>query len=222
MSAAAYRPMIATALVTGGTRGIGRAIVERLRASGASIVVAGRSDLSRPEDVGRLAQAALDAFERLDLLVHAAGAHATGLWGDGTGELAEMFAVNVHAPADLTARLLPALRAAPGQVAFINSSQGLSPAAGVGGYAATKHALKAVADSLRQELNPQGIRVLSIYPGATATPMQERIRRERGLNWDPDALMQPGDVAEMVVSAIGLPRTAEVTDIVMRPMRKTD
>lgn len=49
-----------------------------------------------------------------------------------------------------------------------------------------------------------------------------RSKRARGLNWDPDALMQPGDVAEMVVSAVGLPRTAEVTDIVMRPMRKPD
>jgi NADP-dependent 3-hydroxy acid dehydrogenase YdfG len=129
--------------------------------------------------------------------------------------------VNVHAPIDLTARLIPALHAGPGQVVFINSSQGLSPTMGVGGYAATKHALRAVADSLRQELNQQGIRVLTVYPGSTATPMQEHLRRARGQDWNPDLLIQPSDVAEMVIAAITLPRTAEVTDIILRPMRKS-
>jgi NADP-dependent 3-hydroxy acid dehydrogenase YdfG len=90
----------------------------------------------------------------------------------------------------------------------------------VGQYGAMKHALKAIADSLRAEVNPKGIRVLSVYLGRTATPMQADIHREEGKIYRPEALLQPCDVASTIIHAITLPRTAEITDISIRPMKK--
>ena len=104
---------------------------------------------------------------------------------------------------------------------FINSTQGLRAAAGVGQYAATKHALKAVADSLREEVNAQGIRVMSIFLGRTATELQRAVFALEGRPYPPERLIQPADVAEVVLSLLQLSRTCEVTDIVLRPMHKT-
>lgn len=79
---------------------------------------------------------------------------------------------------------------------FINSSVGIVARGGIGPYAATKHALKAIADSLRDEVNKDGIRVLSIFLGRTATPMQEEVHRLEGKPYRPERLLQPEDVAE--------------------------
>jgi len=128
----------------------------------------------------------------------------------------------VRGPYLLTQCLLPLLRRRPGQVVFINSSAGLTARANVGQYAATKHALKAVADSLRDEVNRDGVRVLSVFPGRTATPTQEALHRLEGRPYRPERLLQPADVAAVVVHALGLPRTAEVTEIKIRPLVKWD
>ena len=88
-------------------------------------------------------------------------------------------------------------------------------------YDLTKHALKAIADSLRGEVNPDGVRVLSVYLGRTASEMQERIHQAEGRPYRPELLLQPQDVASVIVNALSLPRTAEVTDIHIRPMLKT-
>ena len=102
---------------------------------------------------------------------------------------------------------------------FVNSSAGLHASAGWGAYSANKHALKAAVDALRQEVNSEGIRVLSIFPGRTDTPMQRKILAMEQRTPPYGSLMRPEDVASMVVAALKLPATAEVTDIVMRPMR---
>jgi len=178
-----------------------------------------QADLALPQGVDRVAKQTLDCFHRLDLVVHAAGAFASGKWSE-SDHLDALLALNLEAPARLTRLLLPRLRASRGQIVFVNSSQGLTAGEGVGAYAASKHALKALADSLRQEVNETGVRVLTIYPGSTATPMQARIRESKGLAYDPLVYLQPADIASMVVAATSLPRTAEVTDIIMRPMKK--
>jgi NADP-dependent 3-hydroxy acid dehydrogenase YdfG len=107
-----------------------------------------------------------------------------------------------------------------GQIVFINSSAGLTAKAGAGQYAATKFALKAIADSLRAEVNALGLRVLSVYPGRTASPMQAAIYKMEGKAYNPERLLQPEDVAACVINALSLPRTAEVTDIQVRPLVK--
>jgi len=108
------------------------------------------------------------------------------------------------------------LIASQSQVVFINSIVGVTTRADVC-HAATQHALKAVADSLRHEVNPQSVRVLTLHPGRTATPRQATIHTPEGKEYRPERFMRPGDVAAMVLSVLRLSRTAEVTDISMRP-----
>jgi NADP-dependent 3-hydroxy acid dehydrogenase YdfG len=132
------------------------------------------------------------------------------------------FQSNVRLPYRVTQRLLPMLRKRPGQIVFINSSIVLGAArSNVSQFAATQHAVRAVADTLRQEVNGDGIRVLCVYPGRTATSRQEHLYSKEGKTYRPELLLQPEDIATMVVAALSLPTTAEVTDINIRPMLKS-
>ena len=181
-----------------------------------------RVDLESPDEIIRLAQSVERDLGRLDYLVHSAA-----IISQATTEQARVedfdrhYNLNVRAPYLLTQRLLPLLKAAHGQVVFINSTAGLTAGARGGQYAASKHALKAIADSLREEVNAEGIRVLSVFLGRTATPMQASVFASEGRQYKPELLMQPDDVASVVVNALKLPRTAEVTEIRMRPLQKS-
>ena len=88
-------------------------------------------------------------------------------------------------------------------------------------YAATKHALRALADALREEVNERGVRVLSVFLGRTASRMQQAVHQHEKRPYNPGRLLQPSDVASMVLAALRLPRTAEVTDLHIRPMLKS-
>ena len=90
----------------------------------------------------------------------------------------------------------------------------------IAAYSSTKSALKSIADCLRLEVNSSGIRVMSVYPGKTASAMQQRAHELAGKPYDATNLMQPEDVAQMVLSALALPATAEMTDLHIRPMKK--
>lgn len=232
------------AVVTGASRGIGRAIALGLAAGGATVCLVARdrkaleavaeqarptgdrllihpTDLAAEQAVGSVSAFVHDELGHLDILVHAAGIALTGSTREAPGdELDSLYRVNVRAPYMLTRALLPLLRARRGQVVFVNSRVGLAARAGVGPYASTKHALKAIADSLRDEVNADGVRVLSVYPGRTATPGQAAIHAREKKPYHPERLLQPEDVASVVLHALGLPRTAEVTDISIRPMLK--
>ena len=91
----------------------------------------------------------------------------------------------------------------------------------VGAYASTKFALKALTDSLREEVNELGIRVLSVYPGRTASPMQVAVHEFEDKIYQRERLLQPQDIADTIVYALSLPRTAEITDVSVRPFLKT-
>ena len=177
------------ALVTGAGSGIGAAVATALAAEGMRLFLVGRrseplealaarlggtvtplpADLTTEE--GR-AQVARRMPAELYVLVHSAGAYLQAPWATtSAAEWSRLDAVNLHAPMLLTAACLPRLRAAEGQVVFINSTAGLRAGAGTGAYAAGKHALRAAADALRAEVNADGIRVLSVFPGRTDTPM---------------------------------------------------
>ena len=233
------------AVVTGASAGIGRAIALALAARGARTwLVARRAhvlaevaaearraggevhalalDLCRDEDLERLRNEVRAAGGRVDILVHSAGAIALGPIATApVAELDAQYRANVRAPYALTQLLLPMLRAQRGQIVFINSSVGIQARAEAGPFAATQHALKALTDALRDEINADGVRVLSVHPGRTATPRQEAIHALEGKPYQPERLMQPSDVAQVVVQALCLARTAEVTDIRIRPMEKT-
>ena len=89
-----------------------------------------------------------------------------------------------------------------GQIVFINSSRIMRPAGKVRQFAATQHASKAIADSLREEVNAEQVRVLSVYPGRTATPRQATIHEMEGKLYQSERLLQPQDVAMVVINAL--------------------
>ena len=233
------------ALVTGASSGIGRAITLALAQQGVKLCVIGRDpkrlaetvtaarhysqandfqiDLTVEKQLQPLLQYLEREAGRLDILIHSAGViHQDPLERARIEDLDVQYATNVRAPYRVTQQLLPLLTAARGQIVFINSSVGLmAKRPEVGQYGATKHALKAIADSLREEVNPKGIRVLTVYLGRTATDMQEALYGQEGRIYDPGKLLQPEDVASMVVQTLLLPPTAEVTDISIRPMIRT-
>lgn len=231
------------ALVTGAGSGIGRALARALCGAGATTWLVGRTPSSleetaracehgptrvRPADLAdagqieTLARELAQEHPRLDVLVHCAGEHVLGTVAEtSVDSLDRQLDVNVRAFYLLVQQFLPLLRRGPGQVVVLNSSIVLGSRAGVGQYAATKHALRALTDTLRHEVNPDGIRVLSVFPGRTATPLQERVFAEERREYRPELLLQPEDVAAMVVAALALPETAEVTDIHIRPLRKS-
>lgn len=232
-------------VVTGASGGIGRAITTALARYGTTLCAVGRNpstlgstvceaqlyskvvpieaDLTVDSDIKRIEQLLRSNFGRLDILVHCAGViHHNRMQNARIEHLDEQYAADVRAPYLLTKSLLPLLRGSKGQIVFINSSLGMNAKrAEVGQFAATQHALRAITESLREEVNPDGIRVLSVYPGRTATPRMEALYKTDGFPYQADLLMQPQDIAAMVVAALLLPRTAEVTDITMRPMRKS-
>ena len=232
-----------TAVVTGAGSGVGQGIALALAAEGARLCLVGRTaatlsgtaeaagdraettccvvDLTNDDDVLRLAEQLRLDVGPIDVLVHSAGVFAMGeLETLPVAEVDRQYRTNVRAPYLLTQAVLPQLRQAHGQIVFINSSVGVIARAGIGGYAASKHALKAIADSLRDELNKDGMRVLSVYLGRTASSMQAKIHAVEGKPYRPELLLQPSDVGAAVVNALVLPPTAEVTDISIRPMQK--
>jgi short-subunit dehydrogenase len=230
------------ALVTGASGAIGGAIAEALAERGARVLAVGRdgarldalarrlrgrapvtalvADLMDEGAVERIAGSALGDFGGVDVLVHAAGAYASGPVETSPAEAFDrQMRVNARAPYLLTQRLLPSLLARRGEIVFVNSTAVLAPRAGVSAYAASKAALRALADSLRAEVNARGVRVLSIFPGRTASAMQEAVHRAEGATYRAEKLLQPADVAAAIVNALAQPRTAEVTDLYLRPMQ---
>jgi NADP-dependent 3-hydroxy acid dehydrogenase YdfG len=233
------------AIVSGASSGIGRAIAVGLAREGTSLCLLGRDkerllgtartatnsspkvtvyqvDLASEQDLACLIHRFEQELEHVDVLVHAAGDIVLGDMNSSTiDDLDRQYKVNLRAPYLLTQKLLHRVRARQGQVVFINSSMGVHARANVGQYAATKHALKAVADSLREEVNSDGVRVLSIFAGRTASAMQKTIHRLENKAYDSQLLLQPEDIASVVIHALTLPRTAEVTDIHIRPLVKS-
>lgn len=229
-------------MVTGASSGIGAALAEELGRAGARLLLSGRdaarlaetaaraagatqmelvtADLAEESELRSLAARAAQLFAHLDILVHSAGALAwSPVAATPVAELDRQLAVNLRAPFLLTQLLLPLLKRGRGQIVFINSRTVDRPAPGMASYAASKGGLRAFADCLREELAGDGVRVLSVFPGRTATPMQEELRRLEGLAYDPEGLLRPQDVAALVLAALALPARAAATDLHLRPGR---
>ena len=225
-------------VITGASSGIGAAIANALSEEGRTLILNGRDRAAldavakdveqlgaqvevRPADLNDDAQLnafAADLPDRLEGLIHSAGVALLGNQADlPVADLDLQYRVNVRAPFLLTQALLPNLRAARGLVVFVNSGAGQNAKAGWGGYAASKFALRALADSLRDEESDAGVRVTSIYPGRTATPMQREVRVQEGGEFEPQNYLRPEDVARMVAQVVRLPAGATVPDLSVRP-----
>ncbi|MBZ5740576.1 SDR family oxidoreductase [Nocardioides mangrovi] len=221
---------MATHLITGAGSGIGAVLARRLLDRGDSLVLLARSeeraaelratyagaevlvaDLARPESVEPLALPA-----SLDSVVHGAGVVELGPVAElSVDDWVSQLQVNLVAPATLTRVALPALRAARGTVVFVNSGAGLHAHPQWSAYAASKHGLRALADSLRGE--EPSVRVTTIYPGRTATAMQEKVHAQEGKEYDASAWTRPETVADAILGVLDLPRDATISDVTVRP-----
>lgn len=156
--------------------------------------------------------------DRLDGLVHCAGTVWLGTVAETPWRVwRDTLMLNLAAPAELTRVLLPALRAAGGQVVFVNSGSGQRANPGWSSYAASKFGLRALADALRAEEAGNGVRVSTVYPGRTATEMQRQVRAAEGGEYDPEDYLSAQAVATVVLAALDTPQGAEVTELTIRP-----
>jgi NADP-dependent 3-hydroxy acid dehydrogenase YdfG len=233
------------AVVTGASSGIGKAIALSLAGHGAEVYLVARRrelleniakqvkalgsrghacpvDLTKDEEIRTLGERVHKDFGRVNILILCGGAISHGALDKAPlADLDLLYRSNIRGHYAMLQTMLPLLRKGPGQIVFVNSSAGLRSPATVGQFAATQHAFRSIADSLRDEVNADGIRVLSIFPGRTATPRISKLFEKEGRSYKPELLMQPEDIAEMVTHSLRLPRTAEVTDIRIRPMQKS-
>ena len=178
------------ALVTGGTRGIGRAIAERLLADGWDVAIAARklpeaaigtagreawattSDIRDASAAAALVDAVLNRFGRLDLLVNnAGGSPKVDLVESSTGLIDKVIALNLLAPLYLCHAAHPALRAANGSVVNIASISGARASPGTTAYGAAKAGLLSATESLAMEWGPH-VRVNAIVVGLVENPDQ--------------------------------------------------
>jgi len=217
----AEHPLMArTHLVTGAGSGIGQAVADRLAERGDRVVRLTREvvDLADAVAVARWAADFAEDLEQLDSLLHVAGTVDLGSVAELDLETWQRhLAVNLTAPTVLTAPLLPALRAAGGTVVFVNSSAGLVANASWSAYAASKFGLRALADSLRAEEAEHGVRVTTVFPSRTATPMQEKVHEQEGRTYDASRWIRPGTVADSIVHVLDLPPDATIPELVVRP-----
>ena len=218
-----------TALITGAGGGIGAAIADAL-APDHTLLLAGRPSARLDAVAQRLGattwpldltdvdgfEAAADVITELDVLVHNAGVAYPGRVAESTPEQwRASFEVNVTGAVALTCALLPALRAARGQVVFINSGSGLNPSPGLASYSASKFALRAFADSLRAD-EPL-LRVTSIHPGRVDTGMQRDLVAYECGEYDPARFLSPQTVAGVVAQVVATPPDAHTHQVVIRP-----
>lgn len=221
-----------TALITGASGGIGSAIAAALSATH-TLLLAGRPsgrldavaqrlgattfplDLTNPDEI----EASCEIVDELDVLVHNAGVFLPGRVAESNlDEWRATFAVNVFGVVELTLALLPALRRAHSQVVFINSGSGRKVSPGMASYSASKFALRAFADSLRDD--EPDLRVTTVYPGRTDTAMQRELVAFEGGQYDAADFLRPETVAAAVAAAVATPPDGHVHEVVLRPGRR--
>ena len=173
-----------TALVTGGTKGAGRAIAERLHAAGATVIITARNkpgddmdhlhfilaDLSTPEGTGKIVKEILEKFGRLDILINNLGASSTPAGGFSAlndEDWISTLQANLLAPVRLDRGFLPQMiNRKSGVIIHIASIQGKLPLYdSTLPYAAAKAGLINYSKSLSKEVTPKGVRVLTVSPG---------------------------------------------------------
>lgn len=225
-------------VVTGGTKGIGLAIVELLIAQDCSVCICARNeedllalerrirekkpeailhiksaDLSIKEQVFDFAEFCLNAFDKIDVLINNAGVFFPGdVHSEADGILEKMIETNLYSAYYLTKKLVPTMiEVGDGQVINMCSIASKIALPGGGSYTISKFAMLGFSKVLREELKDKGVRVTSILPGATWS------NSWKGVELPIDRLMQAKDIAKTVWNAISLSKTAVVEEIIIRP-----
>ena len=225
-------------VVTGGTKGLGRAIAERFAPEGFDIAVCARTvsdlesmqkawerdfpasrlltyqaDVSQHTEVVEFAEFISTEWNGIDVLVNNAGLFIPGkITEEPKGSLETMMEVNLYSAYHLTRALLPMiLPHQQGHIFNMCSIASLAAYPNGGSYTIAKFALLGFSKVLRQELLSQGIKVSSIMPGATWSASWE------GVDLPEERLMQADDIAKLVWASYDLSDSAVVEDIVIRP-----
>lgn len=229
-----------TAIITGATQGIGRAISEKLLSQGFDIAICARTkqdldsvkseweekyngckvyiqtvDLAEKQQVLDFAHNALVQLGSVDLLVNNAGLFYPGkLVDEADGHLEWLMQVNMFSAYHLTRAILPSMKKVQaGHIFNICSVASLKAYPNGGSYSITKFALLGFSENLRLELIEDNIKVTALCPGATYS------RSWEGADIDPDRIMKPEDVSEMLWAGYTLSKNANVETIVMRPAK---
>jgi short-subunit dehydrogenase len=227
-----------TGIITGASRGLGRAIAEQFAAAGYDLVLSSRdavtldaavrelrdrypriairskaADLSEKEQAQGLGQWVAETGVPVDVLVNNAGQFIYGsLYEEAEGVLEQLIAVNLYSAYHLTRALLPAMIARKaGHIFNICSIASLQAYHHGGAYGISKFALAGFSANLREEMKEHGIKVTAVYPGAAYTDSWA------GSGVDPRRIMEAADVARMVVAATALSPQATVEKIILRP-----
>ena len=217
-----------SALVTGGSSGIGLAIARMLRDEGYSLTLAARkperleeaarelgatavaADVQHEEDCARLVAAHVEAHGGLDVLVNSAGVGIAGRIGDtSTKHFDLQQSVNLRGAFLVTREALPFLRESKGYVVNLASIAGIIPAPGLATYGAAKAALIALTRSLVREEADTGVRATAVCPGFVDTPMATWTGLE------PGQMIEPKDCAEVVRALLRLSPAARVPVVVI-------
>jgi NADP-dependent 3-hydroxy acid dehydrogenase YdfG len=218
-------------LITGASSGIGAATARRAHAEGWRVVLAARSlerlqelaaelggeeralavrcDVTEWEEQQRMVAACVDAFGRLDVAFANAGfGGPRGFLKDTPEHWREMVLTNVYGAALTLRATIPALRKTRGQVILTSSVAGRRVLPG-SLYSCTKHAVTAMGEAARQDLNGTGVRVTVIEPGMTDTPFFDQ---------RPTDALQDDDIARAVIYAASQPAHVDVNEVLLRPV----
>ncbi len=225
-------------IITGASRGLGRAIAEQFAGHGYDLVLSSRDAAalskavreladrypainirSKAVDLGDKGQAqelgrwVLESGVPADVLVNNAGQFIYGsLYEEADGVLEKLIAVNLYGAYHLTRVLLPAMMARrAGHIFNICSIASLKAYHHGGAYGISKYALAGFSANLREEMKGHGVKVTAVYPGAAYTDSWA------GSGVDPHRIMEAADIARMVVAAAELSPQATVEEIVLRP-----
>jgi len=225
-------------IITGASRGIGKAIAEEFAAAGHDLCLCARGELSlyrtveelvtrfegvtvkaRPYDLEDPLQAQafgkwiLDLGLSVDILVNNAGQFLSGhVLDEPAGTLEKMIGANLYSAYHLTRTLAPAMIARhQGHIFNICSVASLQAYENGGSYSISKFALAGFSSNLRQELKPHGVKVTTVYPGAAMTDSWS------GSGVDPSRIMKARDIAQMILAASLLSPQATVEEILIRP-----
>ncbi len=221
-------------LITGASRGIGFAIAEAFDREGARLVLVSRNraplvraagtlsgtammmaaDLTKPHDVGKLLAAVKKKIGRLDILINNAGVFTYKPFAKTTlADWNQNIGANLTSIFLTTQAALPLLRRSKGEIVNILSVSSRTAFPNCSAYTAAKFGARGLTDVLRQELRAEGIRVMAVLPGMTATRMKD----EFDFPVRPEDLLQPQDVAAAVLSAVSQPRHVTVEEILLTP-----
>jgi NAD(P)-dependent dehydrogenase (short-subunit alcohol dehydrogenase family) len=226
---------VRSALVTGGSSGIGLAIARMLREEGFELTLASRTrekieaaaadigahaiaaDIGKEEDCARVVAEHAERFGGMDVLVNSAGIGIAGTVESLQSKHIDLqLNINLRGLLLMSREAIPLLRASQGWIVNLASIAGTEPTPGLTVYGATKAAVIALTRSQNAELDDAGVRAIAICPGFVDTPMAEW----SGLAGE--EMIQPEDCAEIVRMCLRLSSRARIPQVVVERVGASD